>query len=331
MAESSGSSGEQGAVGTPPPGGPDRQIAQLGQEADAIGNVGSLTGAASVLRQGETLLLSPGDSLFEGDLLQTGSAAEITVVFADGTTFSLSPNASMVLESYLYAPEESDNGLNFGLLQGTFVFITGALTEDGDFVVETPVALIGIRGTSPAVRIEADQATSFSILPDPDGQVGSYSLFSRDGGELITLIDDPARLVTIAALGEAPFERALAPDEITDFYLLRNRGTDSLEQNREQPEEEPQSPFDPNNENDRDPGARDSGRGGQRGDAGEDGEGSDYLQLGELLSDLGPVGPGHPADGPGVLMAHLGGDFQPGGGDPLALLLFDGAQGEVIY
>ena len=274
-----------------PPESPDAVMAQVAQGGEPIGRVDTLQGGATVVRQGETLQLALEDPVFEADILQTGPRGEVTIVFTDGTTFSLSPDARMALESYLYAPEESANALTFDLLQGSFVFITGAVTSSGDFLVETPVAVIGIRGTSPAVKIGAELSGDFAILPDPDGQVGSYGLFDPETGELITLIDDPATLVTIAAPGAPPQERALAPDEITDFYLLRNRGLESFEEEQERQDQEkgPENPFDPNDENDRDPGARDTG-GRQRGDA-SDGEGlENTLHLGDLLTDPGSAG-----------------------------------------
>ncbi len=77
------------------------QYAQLllAQAADPIGQVESVLGLATAVRvSGETVTLNVGDPVFQGDVIQTGAGAQLGITFVDGTVFSISDSARMVLQ-----------------------------------------------------------------------------------------------------------------------------------------------------------------------------------------------------------------------------------------
>ena len=78
------------------------QYAQAGETAgvDPIGTVTIVEGTATATRaDGVAVVLTPGDPVFQGDLLETGTGAKLSLEFADGTLFSLSKSARVVLDS----------------------------------------------------------------------------------------------------------------------------------------------------------------------------------------------------------------------------------------
>lgn len=163
------------------------------QGAKEIGKVQTLEGSATVVRaNGVTETLNAGDPVFEGDVVMTGPASKLGLGFVDGTVFSMSADGRMVLNSLIYNPDGSDNSMLFSLVEGSFVFATGQIAPTGDMKIQTPVATMGIRGTTPTVEIVSGVTTggvNFSILPDPvTGEVGSYTLYSLDGGQPIGTI-----------------------------------------------------------------------------------------------------------------------------------------------
>ena len=135
------------------------QYAQAGdgpQGAEAIGQVQTLSGSATVVRaNGVTETLNVGDAVFQGDVVLTGPGSKLGISFVDGTVFSLSANARMVLNSLVYDPDGSNNSMLFSLVEGTFVFVAGQIAPTGDMKIQTPVATMGIRGTTPTVEIVA--------------------------------------------------------------------------------------------------------------------------------------------------------------------------------
>ena len=105
-----------------------------------------------------------GDHVYKGDVVQTGADGKVGITFTDGTAFNLSSNARMVLDEFVYDPNGKSNSTLFSLTKGTFTFIAGKVAKTGDMKVDTPVATMGIRGTTPHVEILDDGTVRFSTL-----------------------------------------------------------------------------------------------------------------------------------------------------------------------
>ena len=105
-----------------------------------------------------------GDPVFLGDIVQTGADSKVSITFADETAFNLSSNARMTLDEFVYDPNGKSNATLFSLTKGTFTFVAGKVAKTGDMKVETPVATMGIRGTTPHVEIAEDGSAKFSTL-----------------------------------------------------------------------------------------------------------------------------------------------------------------------
>jgi hypothetical protein len=105
-----------------------------------------------------------GDPVYRGDVVQTGVDGKVAITFTDGTAFNLSANARMVLNEFVYDPNGKSNSTFFSLSKGTFTFIAGKVAKTGDMKIDTPVATMGIRGTTPHVEISDDGTVKFSTL-----------------------------------------------------------------------------------------------------------------------------------------------------------------------
>jgi FecR protein len=105
-----------------------------------------------------------GDLVYQGDVVKTGADGRIGINFTDGTSFNISSNARMALDEYVYDPNGKSNSTLFNLTKGTFTFVAGNIAKSGDMKVETPVATMGIRGTTPHVEISDDGSVRFSTL-----------------------------------------------------------------------------------------------------------------------------------------------------------------------
>ena len=105
-----------------------------------------------------------GDLVYRGDIVQTGPDGKLGIGFADGSSFSVSNNARMELNDFVYEPRGHSNSSLMSLTKGTFTFIAGEVAHTGSMKVETPVGTMGIRGTAPRVEILNDGSVKFSTL-----------------------------------------------------------------------------------------------------------------------------------------------------------------------
>ena len=146
-----------------------------GFDAKPIGKVVDTTGAVTIEHPSGVIVqanmpiggsgqVKVDDSVYRGDLIQTGADGALGIVFADGTSFKISKNARMELNEYLYDPKGVSNSTLFNLSKGSFTFLAGAIAKSGDMKVATPVGTMGIRGTAPHVEILDDGTVNFTTL-----------------------------------------------------------------------------------------------------------------------------------------------------------------------
>jgi hypothetical protein len=142
--------------------------------AKPIGKVVTLTGSVTIEHAdavvvqanvpGQANQSKAGDLVYLGDVVQTGDDGRVGINFVDGTSFNLLSNARMTLDEYIYDPNGKSNSTFFSLTKGTFTFVAGNVAKTGDMKIDTPVATMGIRGTTPHVEISDDGTAKFSTL-----------------------------------------------------------------------------------------------------------------------------------------------------------------------
>ena len=139
----------------------------IGKVVVATGSV-TLERASAVVVQasttGQAAQAKVGDLVYQGDAVATGADGKVGINFTDGTSFSLSNNARMVLNEFVYDPNSTSNSSLINLTKGTFTFVAGKVAKTGDLKVDTPVATMGVRGTTPRVEVSDDGTVRFSTL-----------------------------------------------------------------------------------------------------------------------------------------------------------------------
>jgi hypothetical protein len=142
--------------------------------SNSIGKVVAATGSVTIEHvnavvvqanvSGQAGQTKVGDLVYQGDVVRTGADGKVSINFADGTSFNLSNNANMALNEFVYDPNGKSNSTLFNLSKGAFTFVAGKIAKTGDMKVETPVATMGIRGTTPHVEISDNGTVKFSTL-----------------------------------------------------------------------------------------------------------------------------------------------------------------------
>ena len=181
------------------------QAAGTPEPPKEIGSVVKLTGSATAIRNGVAVELKIGDKVYKGDVIQSGQGSSLGISFIDGTAFSLSSNARMVLNEMVYDPNGTSNSSLLSLVQGTITFVAGQTAKNGNMRVDTPVATMGIRGTAVLVEIGADNGpTKFSVLVEPGNKVGTFNLYDKTTGSLLGTVSQAGQvtLVTPAGIGQ---------------------------------------------------------------------------------------------------------------------------------
>ncbi len=92
--------------------------------------------------------LSQGDAVEEEERIITGDKSFAVLQFVDGAKVTVRPNSVLDIKEYRYSGGD-ENAATLSLVQGGLRIITGAMAkaEPESFKVETPVALMGVRGT----------------------------------------------------------------------------------------------------------------------------------------------------------------------------------------
>jgi VCBS repeat-containing protein len=172
------------------------QYAQAGAPAGGtvIGKVERLGGTATVQHANGTVEeLHVGDAIYQGDVIETGGGSQLGLSLNDGTAFNMGASARMVLNELTYDTAGSANAGIFSLVRGSISFVAGQVAKNGDMRVETPVATMGIRGTTVNTTINADingnvVSVTYSLMADPDGHIGSFNLLDKTTGAIIGTI-----------------------------------------------------------------------------------------------------------------------------------------------
>jgi hypothetical protein len=195
---------------------------------EPIGNVATLTGSATVTRNNETTPLVLRDDIYPDDFVATAAKSKLGITFNDATTFNLSANASMTIDSYVYEQGGKQNGAVFDVAKGTIAFVAAAVARTGDMTISTPSATLGIRGTTGLIEVPEGAAAAnpqdvaIKLYPDPDGKVGRIEINDRSGTALGALTRGASGFTVRPGIGGA---RATAvPLVIPPQQVLRDQG-----------------------------------------------------------------------------------------------------------
>jgi len=154
---------------------------------DQIGQVATLQGSATVARGGPAVALRVNDFILENDALETGVSSTLGVTFDDETTFSLSANTHITINEFVYQQGGSGNAALFTVARGTAAFLASKVASTGDMKIATPIATMGIRGTTGVVDVPEAGTTGeprIKLYADADGHVGRIEVFDRQGARL---------------------------------------------------------------------------------------------------------------------------------------------------
>ena len=128
------------------------------QQPAPAGRIKVASGAAFIVRGSSTIAARPGDAVFASDALQTGPDGSLGLTLKDDTRLSLGPESEIRLERYVYAPDSGALGMVVNFVRGMAAYISGRMAKLAPDAIrlETPAAIVGVRGTTLALRVAAE-------------------------------------------------------------------------------------------------------------------------------------------------------------------------------
>src|SRR2546426_1855400 len=128
------------------------------QQPSAAGRIKVASGSAFIVRQGAAIPAQVGQVVFEADGLRTGADGSIGVTLKDDTRVSIGPSSELRLERFVYAPAEGGLGLVLKFMRGVAAYVSGRIAKlaPDSIRLETPAAIVGVRGTTLAIRVQSE-------------------------------------------------------------------------------------------------------------------------------------------------------------------------------
>ena len=199
---------------------------------EPIGNVATVTGIATVIRDRNSYPLKVRDDIYLNDVVQTSSNSSLGITFNDATTFNLSASAKITIDNYVYEDGGKQNSAIFDIGKGTVAFVAAAVAKTGDMKIATPTATLGIRGTTGVVDVPENAAANtasnvnIKLYPDADGRVGHIDVDDRSSGTRLGALTQAASGFAIrpGAAGTGGMRFAAVPITIPAQQIARDRG-----------------------------------------------------------------------------------------------------------
>jgi hypothetical protein len=136
--------------------------------AAAIEPAGTVTrmqgSATATMPNGLARALYVGSTILVGDQLQTGEGARLQIRLSDGGMLTLGELSSITVE--IYGRVESEGTALLKAVSGVFLAASGALAKMAPdrVTIETPSAVLGVRGTEVWGRIPDETSVEVAFL-----------------------------------------------------------------------------------------------------------------------------------------------------------------------
>jgi hypothetical protein len=121
----------------------------------AAGRIKVASGSAFIVRAGARVPAQAGQLIFEADSLKTGADGRLGITLKDDTRVALGPDSEMRVDRFVFAPAEGRLGLVLKMVRGVMAYVSGQIAKlaPDSIRLETPSAVVGVRGTTLALRV----------------------------------------------------------------------------------------------------------------------------------------------------------------------------------
>jgi hypothetical protein len=152
---------------------------------------------------GAERILRVGTDVQANEAIITASDDRAHLIFLDGTTLTVGPNAQLVIDKFVYDTSTQQGELAISATKGVMRVIGGRISKKNAITVNTPSSTIGIRGGIMIVGVEPTATVSIFVYGDrmtvtAGGETRTVNL---PGQQVATAQGSPPGPVTIAVQG----------------------------------------------------------------------------------------------------------------------------------
>jgi hypothetical protein len=127
----------------------------FGQVSTPAGRIKLVAGMAFVVHAGQRVPATVGTPVYEQDSLATGADGRVGITLRDDTRLSIGPQTTIELSRFVYAQSDSQFSFVLKVVHGVVAYVSGRIAKLSPDAVrlETPSAIIGVRGTRLVIEV----------------------------------------------------------------------------------------------------------------------------------------------------------------------------------
>lgn len=160
--------------------------------------------------------LTVGSQVFRDETVQTGAAGTAELRFLDETRLGIGPRSTVKLDQFVYRGGQQGDEIVLKLTKGAFRFVTGDAPKKA-YRIETPVAVIGLRGTVLDINISGNKV---------DIQLVEGGADVCPNGRGCSAMDRPGE--TVSVLPDGTVQRGVGGTQFAISCRLVDSGTSQI-------------------------------------------------------------------------------------------------------
>ena len=185
-----------------------------------IGTVAAINPAMAGTPPGsERRTLALGLGVIQNERVETQGEGSGQLLFVDQSTLTVAPNSDIVLDKFVYDPDQQAGEMAVTMTKGVLRLIGGRITKNNPATIKTPTATIGVRGGMALVIVGSDGASRICNIAGEFVEVTPNA-----GGGKITLSRPNA--CAVATSGGAKFDGLIKSTKLAEYYDALEGGGD---------------------------------------------------------------------------------------------------------
>jgi hypothetical protein len=157
--------------------------------------------------QGGEAVKRRGDGVAFQETLETLEDSGALVRFIDDSKLTLGAKSKVLIDAFVFDPEQAKGNALIQISVGTLRFVTGEMPKGG-VVIKTPTATLTLRGTDVVVHVHPDGTTDTTVQ---DGKVEAHNTVTNQVTNLV-----PGDGATLGEGGTTRYDHDEAPSLGTD-------------------------------------------------------------------------------------------------------------------
>ena len=122
----------------------------------SVGQIKNVTGQVTILRNNNQQPAKAGDLVELADVVTTGAHSSVGITLIDNSRLSVGPNSRIEIKQFRYNPTTQEGESVTEIRRGTLAIVSGQIAKRSPdaMKVQTPTTILGVRGTTFAVKVD---------------------------------------------------------------------------------------------------------------------------------------------------------------------------------